>query len=473
LRAALAALAILAAPALAGAGVRPAYGGELVVALPATPRELDPVQAVDPADLVAVRALHATLVGLDAAGAPVPVLLAELPAAEAGGLAWRLRLRPGLRFSDGSPLAAADVAASLARLAAPGPHGWLALPIQGAAEVAEGRAAALRGVEVLSELELRVSLDFPVPELPWALAALPTAIVSQRGAGAGAFRRVGGLGPADARIALAANENDPRGRPFADRAVLGVRPARELPALLERGEIHLAVRPEAVGRAPLPLRPSVLYYAAVAPGRPAAAALRRALAALDRAALARRFVRGPSEPLDGLLPSSIAPGTHPPALPAPAAPPPARPVVILVPAGSPDARAAAERIQVKLFDAHVRATVDEVERSRFPARLAAGDHDLAIVPVPLVSARPALAAAQVAWTVAGPGAARRVLQELAGVSPEAAAAAADRIAVRLDLVPLFAAGLRASPAAALQGVVPSADGGLDLGDAWLFRGGAP
>ncbi|HTN52519.1 MAG TPA: ABC transporter substrate-binding protein, partial [Anaeromyxobacter sp.] len=91
-------LALLAGSARAG--VRPAWGGELRVGLPAAPHLADPARAVDPADLFLVRAVHAPLLEIDAHGALAPGLLAEVPAPEEGGWVFRLRLRPGLRFSD-------------------------------------------------------------------------------------------------------------------------------------------------------------------------------------------------------------------------------------------------------------------------------------------------------------------------------------------------------------------------------------
>jgi peptide/nickel transport system substrate-binding protein len=482
-RLALLAAALAALPAPAAAGVRPAPGGELVVALPGAPDQTDPARAVEPADLLVARALHATPLEIDAAGALVPALLAEVPVPEAGGRAFRLRLRAGLRFADGSPLTASDLAASLSRLAAPGSaHGWLVLPIAGADLALDGRAPTPSGIRVLSEREVLVTLDLPLPDFPWALAALPAAVVSASGAGAGPFRPSGPLATPEGRILLLPNDLHHRGRPFADRAVLLARPGRGLAGEIERGEVHLALRPEALAARSVPLRPSVATYAVLNGRRLGGIAerVRAALVALDRAELARRFARGPSEPLATMLPSWIAaPASPPDATPPPSprrSPPPrggegeARPVVLLVPSGAPDARAAADRIQVKLFDAGVRASVDEADPIRFAARLAAGEHDLALLPVVLIAPRPALAAAQIAWSVGGPGEARRALQEMAGLSGDEASRAADRIASRLGLVPLFASGLRASPGPALHGIRPAADGTLDPGDLWLFQG---
>ena len=468
-----AALALAARPA--AAGVRPIYGGEVRIALPAPVRDADPARAADPSDLLAARALHAPLLGVDAAGSLAPGLLAEVPAPEAGGRTYRLRVREGLRFSDGTPLGAADVAAALARLLTPAtasPHAWIALPIEGADAVRAGRAASPSGVQVISDRELLVTLAFPLPEFPWALAAPAAAPVGPGGAGLGPYRIAGRSGDA---LRLAANDLCPAGRPFADALVLAPRDARAAARGLERGELELALRPEPLSAATAPLAATTATYAVVNGRRLGAGAgpLRRVLGALDRAELVRLFVRGPAEPLTGLLPSALLPPAHRPPAPEAAAPLPPR-VVLLVRAGAPDARAVAERIQVKLFDRGVRAAVDAVEPARLAARLAVGDFDVALVTVRIVAARPALAAGEVALALGGgPEAARRAMAELAGLDGPAAADAAAGVARALDAVPLFASGLRASAAPALQGLAVRPGGGLDPGDLWLLPGGAP
>lgn len=461
----------------AGAAVPPASGGEVRVLLAAPPRIGDPAQATAAHDLALVRALQATLLEVDATGALAPGLLAEPPAAEAGATAFRLRLRPGLRFGDGTPLGAAEVAASLVRLLARGaagalpPHAWVLLPVLGADAVIEGRAAAPAGVEVLSELELRVALAFPFPELPWALAALPSAVVSPRGAGAGPFL----LDGRDARgLRLAPNPLAGRGLPFADRLILGAADARTSARALARGEADLVLRPEAAGPGavagpPLTATLAVLERARLGAGTEA---VRRAIESVDRAELARRFVRGPSAPLETLVPPALLPG-RPRGAPAPLATarPPAR-LSLLVSAGAPEARAAADRLQVKLHDAGIRASVEEVPPDRFAARLAAGDCEVALLSVPVLGLRPALAAGQVALAARGPAAARRAMAALAGLEGPAALARAAELGRALDLVPLFASGQRASARPALQGATPRADGGVDPGELWLLGGGA-
>ena len=465
-------LALLAGSARAG--VRPAWGGELRVGLPAAPHLADPARAVDPADLFLVRAVHAPLLEIDAHGALAPGLLAEVPAPEEGGRVFRLRLRPGLRFSDGAPLGAPEVAASLCRLLArdpPSPHAWVALAILGAEEVVAGRNAIPAGLQVLSATELVVTLALPLPDFPWALASLPASPVSPAGAGAGPFALVA-QDPRGAR--LVANALHPGGRAYADGLLLSAADPRGAARALAAGTLDLVLRPEAAGPAPVATAALLATVAAVNGPRlgPGAEAVRRALSAHDRGELARLFARGPAEPLLTLAPAALLPAAPPApaAAGAPAPPGPAR-LVLLVPAGAGEARAAAERIQVKLFDRGLRAAVSAEEPPRFAARLAAGDYDVALVPVPVLALRPALAAAEIALATRGPGAARQALAELGVAPPAELPARLDALARALDLVPLLATGERASAGPALQGLRPLPDGGLDPGDLWLLRGG--
>ena len=145
--------------------------------------------------------------------------------------------------------------------------------------------------------------------------------------------------------------------------------------------------------------------------------------------------------------------------------------MLLADASEPDQRALAERLQVKLFDRGIRASVDVAETPRFRARVAAGDYDVALVAVRVQGVRPALAAGQVAFAVRGAAAARRTFATLAGLEGDAALAAAARETRELELVPLVAAGLRTSASPALQGLAAGADGVLDPGALWLLGTG--
>jgi len=462
----LAGLLSLATPP-ARAADRPVYGGELQVALPLPPRVSDPAQAREAQDAWLAGALHATPLTLLEGGRLGPGLLTAVPEPLQDGRSFQLTLREGLRFSDGTPLTTRELAASLARLLRPelaSPHAWVSVAIQGADAVLEGRGTALSGLQLLSDRELQVTLSFPFPGFPAALAALPAAVVSPSGAGAGPFRPEG---PAR----LVASEHHWRGRPFADALAFSAPDPRTLAREIEAGALDLSLRPEAAaGGAPLPARG--LAFAAVNGRRlgAGAPAVRRVLAALDRSDLVRRFVRAPAEPLAALLPADLL-TPLPTAAPGGAGQPPVR-LALLVPGWLTDARAVGERLQVRLFDAGLRPALEALDQGRYAARLAAGDYDVALLVVPLLTGEPALAAGQVAEAVAGPRAARHAEQALAG-HPEAGAlaAAAEALRLELDLWPLYAAGLRLRWSASLRGAEAWRDGALDLGDLW--RAGAP
>lgn len=112
----------------AGAESRPGYGGAASVPLGSSVATADPVQAARPGELLLVGLLHDTPFALDAAGRPAPHLAAALEAPDP--LHARLVVRPGLKFADGRPLVAADVAASLERARAADANGWALAPIR-------------------------------------------------------------------------------------------------------------------------------------------------------------------------------------------------------------------------------------------------------------------------------------------------------------------------------------------------------
>ncbi|MFO0581597.1 MAG: hypothetical protein U0229_04945 [Anaeromyxobacter sp.] len=148
-----------------------------------------------------------------------------------------------------------------------------------------------------------------------------------------------------------------------------------------------------------------------------------------------------------------------------------REVKLLVPEGSADARAAADRLQVRLFDLKVKAAVEVAPRARFEERLLAHDYEVALVPVPVLATDPALAAAQVAFAVRGTDGARRALAAMAAAIPMDQPSVAVALARALDLVPLFAGAPRAALGPAAQGLLPRADGGFDAGELWRLGGG--
>jgi ABC-type transport system substrate-binding protein/ABC-type dipeptide/oligopeptide/nickel transport system permease component len=170
----LAGLALLAAasPAIAR--------DHLVVALQLEPPTLDPTAgAASAIDEVTYRTIYEGLTRLDATGAPVPLLATAWTMAP-DARSYVFRLRPNVRFTDGTAFDARIVAFSLLRAAAPG-------SVNAQAE-ALGNIA---GVDALDSLTVRIRLRQPDAALPTLLAWGDCVMVSPRAAAALATAPVG------------------------------------------------------------------------------------------------------------------------------------------------------------------------------------------------------------------------------------------------------------------------------------------
>src|SRR5215469_11249641 len=105
------------------AAERPHYGGTLHIELRDSPPSLDLAMLSATAPESLLRLVFETLVEIDENGRPTP-LLASSWQAEPGNQRWRFLLRGGVSFSDGTPLDAAAVVASLRNSSAE----WRVLP---------------------------------------------------------------------------------------------------------------------------------------------------------------------------------------------------------------------------------------------------------------------------------------------------------------------------------------------------------
>ncbi|HWE13721.1 MAG TPA: ABC transporter substrate-binding protein, partial [Solirubrobacteraceae bacterium] len=118
---ALSAGAVLLAAVVAGGcgessgSVRPAHGGTLVFARAADIRSLDPTAVVDNPSIWAQEQIYDTLYSVTADGRGVRPWLAVRYTVSPDKRTWTFELRPGVRFSNGQPLRAADVAYSIDR----------------------------------------------------------------------------------------------------------------------------------------------------------------------------------------------------------------------------------------------------------------------------------------------------------------------------------------------------------------------
>ncbi len=84
-------------------------GGRLVVSLRAEPKTLNPILALDAPSREVISAMQADLVHINRSTQLTEPALAKSWDISSDGLEYTLRLRPGLRFSDGEPVDADDV----------------------------------------------------------------------------------------------------------------------------------------------------------------------------------------------------------------------------------------------------------------------------------------------------------------------------------------------------------------------------
>jgi ABC-type oligopeptide transport system substrate-binding subunit len=172
-------LAAAAVLVLAGCGgssaPTPNRGPALRLALPLVPRILDPAKATDLPSLNVSHELYAGLTRFSGTG--VEPDLAESWDVGEGGLVWTFHLREGLRWSDDTPITAADFKRSWLRALRPSTNAPYAGPelgiVRGARHLhATGKGSI--GVQVLDDRNFRVTLQHPVPWFD-ELAAFPVA----------------------------------------------------------------------------------------------------------------------------------------------------------------------------------------------------------------------------------------------------------------------------------------------------------
>lgn len=181
----------------AHARTRPHYGGTLRVEI-----EGDPWQQPNG---IARRLVYDGLTRMDVRGLPAPALAIDWTT-DNDHHRWQFRLRPGVHFSDGTPLTSVNIVSSL-NVSCPANCPW-------------GAVRAIGGSVVFLS-------DSPMPVLP-ALLAGDTYLIALPNPDATSDSRLLGTGPyqaagfANNTLKLIANENGWQGRPFADSVEIRV-----------------------------------------------------------------------------------------------------------------------------------------------------------------------------------------------------------------------------------------------------------
>ncbi|MFO7768264.1 MAG: peptide ABC transporter substrate-binding protein [bacterium] len=140
------------------------------------PAGLDPTRHASQSSWRIARMLFEGLTALDASGGVRPAA-AKRWEHGGGAVRWTFHLRPGLRWSDGTPLTASDFVYAWRRALDPDTGAETAgslYGIRGARAVNGGDLPpAALGVEALSDSTLAVELEGPDPELPFRTALPP------------------------------------------------------------------------------------------------------------------------------------------------------------------------------------------------------------------------------------------------------------------------------------------------------------
>ena len=189
-----------------------------VVGIPAT---LDPAVAVEGAIPLIGRQVFDTLVAYREGSTDIEPALATRWSASREGLVWSFSLREGVRFSDGTPLTAADVVAGFSRLMRPEPG---AAPSPAWSALLRGVPGVVKDVRVADPRTVEIILNQPYAPLLTALAH-PALSVARPIVAADGSHRLIGTGPyrmvdiSPGRIALEVVPSHWRGAPRTERVV--------------------------------------------------------------------------------------------------------------------------------------------------------------------------------------------------------------------------------------------------------------
>jgi oligopeptide transport system substrate-binding protein len=170
--------ASLATLALSGCGRREAGGSKpgqavLLRGNGPDPDSLDPHRARSTEAMMVLRDLFECLTRLDANAAPAPGAAESWSVSEDGRL-YAFKLRPGLRWSNGEPVVAADFVAGLRRLVDPATASQYAQVVDvitNAPDIIAGKLPVdSLGVTAPDEHTVAISLSSPAPYLPGLMA---------------------------------------------------------------------------------------------------------------------------------------------------------------------------------------------------------------------------------------------------------------------------------------------------------------
>ncbi len=229
----------------------PRAGGTMTVAYKSDPKTFDPAVCYDATCWNNMRMLYDRLYDYKGATSElVPQAAAGFPTVSPDGRTYTIKIRPGMTFSDGSPVRAQDFAYSFSRILAPAtksPVRGFWTGVVGAEEYGKKPEGTVKGVQAVSDSELKIELTQPNSSFKYILA-MPHASVIPEGSGDKVATQPLGSGPfvfkefsPGRQILLEKNAKYwDRPRPYVDKVVeqLGVNPDVAL-LQLEKGQIDL------------------------------------------------------------------------------------------------------------------------------------------------------------------------------------------------------------------------------------------
>lgn len=163
----------------------PVFGGALRVAYTSNMATMDPAQAYTDDWWLINGAIFNGLYQYDRNGIPRLGLAAAQPTISTDGKTWTFKIRADARFSNGTPVTAADLKYGMMRTM--NPHlkpatSWgqpFDAGIAGAPDYIAGKTKDISGIQVLDSHTIRFVLSSPIPNLPFVLAISPNAAIPE------------------------------------------------------------------------------------------------------------------------------------------------------------------------------------------------------------------------------------------------------------------------------------------------------
>ena len=212
---------------------QPRRGGTFRVAFQSDPPTLDPQLASDTSSSAVIHQLFDGLVELDEK-LQVQPSIAEKWTVSGDQRVYTFSLRRGVKFQNGREVKAADFKYSLER-AAKGKTPWVVEKILGAPEVIKGQGKEIRGIRVVNDSTIELTLERPFAPFLMLMAHDPAFVVPReeverlgekefgsKPMGTGAFRFVSWRH--DDQVVLEAFKDHFRGAPYLDRVVYRIIP---------------------------------------------------------------------------------------------------------------------------------------------------------------------------------------------------------------------------------------------------------